>query len=266
MLRYLIVEGSRLLSEFTPFEKQFEIRFYEIDSRWRLTPVSLFNYLQETAIAHSASVGRGPAVLVERGVGWFLTKFYLKIERYPQWQDALWIQTWPSSLQGLYAIREFTARDATGEVLARATAQWVLMDMARRRPIRLPEWITGSYPVCPRRAIDYNFPDLEPANGAGASRTFHVRISDLDMNKHANSASYIDWCLESAPQGVLNQFSPTEVEIAFKREVRQGETLTAWSLPVEQTATGCVLSHSMCRDADGVLLSVARSRWAVLSE
>ncbi len=37
--------------------ESFDIRFYETDRSSRLTPIALFNYLQETAIGHGDAAG-----------------------------------------------------------------------------------------------------------------------------------------------------------------------------------------------------------------
>lgn len=245
------------------FEKPFDLRFYEVDSKWRATPITIFNYLQETAMAHSCSMGRSPAVLKEKGVGWFLTRIHIQIDRYPVWEESVRVRTWASRLQGLFAFREFELVDSKNQKCGAATARWVLMDMNRRRPIRLPEWITQSFGVNHARAIEDAFDDIEPFSEPESSRTFHVRLSDLDSNEHANSASYLDWCLESAPPETLKSFVPVAFEIAFKREARQGDTLTASSCRPGHAPNlqNFVYLHSIRREEDGEVLALARSRW-----
>ena len=51
------------------------------------------------------------------------------------------LETWPSGIDRLFAIRDF--RMVAGEeVLLRATSEWMVIDVNRRRPVRLPAWVT----------------------------------------------------------------------------------------------------------------------------
>ena len=88
-----------------PFEITYELRSYEIDPKARLTPVSIFNYLTEAAYGQSASVGLARGSLRKEGLAWFLNRFHFQILKQPQFPGKIHIQTYLSSLKGLYAIR-----------------------------------------------------------------------------------------------------------------------------------------------------------------
>ena len=244
------------------FERPFEIRFTEIDRHWQTTPTVLFNLLQETALSHADSRERGPAALREKGIHWFLTRIHLHIERYPRWKEGIFVRTWPSNLKGLHAVREFEVLDESGAPIARATTRWVIVDFVRRRPHRVPPLIAEPFHVQPARAIDDAFEDLAEPESPENAHAFHVRLSDLDINQHANSASYIDWMLECAPRSVLEGAIPESIEIAFRREARAGESLVPESAAVESPGGGRpAFLHALRREASRELLAVGRSVW-----
>lgn len=244
------------------FEKIFEVRYSEIDGAMRLTPVALFNYMQEAAVLHSRSRNLSPTDMIERGVTWVLMRFHMRVERYPAWQERVHVRTWPSNLKGLFAIREFDVRDDQGATLCAGASQWIVLDIARRRPVRIPRWITDGFQTYPDRLIDDPFDELPAIDRGDFRRSFHVRLSDLDQNQHANSSSYIDWLIESAPSDIHKTHQPRSIEIAYKHEALAGEALVAES-KAEPTGSGPHpgFLHLLRREDDGTVLAVARSDW-----
>ena len=96
------------MSSPTGHVKRYEIRFYETDHESRLTPVTLFNFLQEAATSHSKASGLSLERLAGEGIAWFLTRIHVRMDRYPRrGQGDVLVRTWPFRLKGLYAVREF---------------------------------------------------------------------------------------------------------------------------------------------------------------
>src|SRR5690606_4466399 len=204
----------------------------------RLTPVALFNYMQEVAIRHGEAVGMTPHALHEAGYVWMMNRIHLNVDRYPARGETVHVRTWATQLSGMYAIREWVAFDGNGERVARATGRWVLLDGHRRKIIRIPASLHDAYGVYPDRAIEDPFERMHPLASYTHERAFHVRLSDLDTNQHANSAVYMDWTLESVPDEVLERSIPHTIELTYKKECKLGEPVSARSLGVESMSDG----------------------------
>lgn len=268
------------------FEKIYQIRHFELDREHRLTPISLFNYLTETAISHSESLGRGPLAIAAHGFTWFLVRFHIQIDRYPRLGEELAVRTWPASLRGLYARREFVIT-AGGVVCCRATTRWVLINIARRRPVRLPPYISEAYEIFKQCAVDDSFEKIAPLGTPTISKAFHVRLSDLDPNHHATSAAYVDWCLEAVPREVHEAMLPVEIEVVFEKESTLGETLLSESCPCDAASqaeaeadadpgaddkadaepnSGPSFLHQIQARESGLVLARGTSRWRSQSE
>ncbi|MEG6511257.1 acyl-ACP thioesterase domain-containing protein [Desulforamulus ruminis] len=58
----------------------------------RLLPVSVLNYLEETAIAHSEAVGSGLNKLKSEGIAWVLNRWSVQTGRYPQWNEKIIVE------------------------------------------------------------------------------------------------------------------------------------------------------------------------------
>lgn len=250
------------MSQAQPYEDAYRVRVYEADNAGRLTPISLFNYLQETAGQAARSRGRGHTELRARALAWFLNRFHLQVVRYPRIGETVHVRTWPFRMDRHASIREFEVLGEDGRPFARATSQWVLINLQSRRLTRVPEDIRGSYPVHERRMVEDRFLRLPIPTEASIEITFHVRLSDLDVNQHANSASYVDWCLEAVPEETHRLHVPLEFEINYLREAGVRESLSVGSeaLPSEE-GFSAGYSHQIIRKGDGVRLAIGRSRW-----
>ncbi len=242
--------------------ERFEVRFYEADRASRLTPVSLFNYLQETAIRHGDAAGMDGPALQQLGYMWMMNRLRLEVLRYPVRREEVRVETWGSCLHGLFAVREWRATDARGEVIALATGRWLTIDVAKKKIIKIPPQMAATYGEHEGRAIEDSFERMDPPQDGAHARHFHVRFSELDTNQHANSASYVDWCLEAVPQDVLDSHLPSVFEITFKKEAKLGEELIATSAEsAASSADRRAFRHVLKRARDGAINAIAASEW-----
>lgn len=240
----------------------FEIRFYEADRASRLTPVALFNYMQEAAIDHGDAAGMDGNMLADLGYAWMMNRLHLRIERYPTRRERIQIETWGSNLKGLYAIREWRATDEQDRVVALATGRWIILDLKRMKIIKIPDVMAERYGEHEGRVIDDPFERMTAIEDGGFERRFHVRLSELDTNQHANSACYIDWCLEAVPERVLADYLPYSIELTFKKESKLGEGLIARSVQQEpESGQRPTFLHGVWRESDGSIAALGRSVW-----
>ncbi|MCA9772003.1 MAG: hypothetical protein KC466_06315, partial [Myxococcales bacterium] len=142
---------------------------------------------------------------------------------------------------------------------------WGVVDLARRRPARIPAWAAENYPPVPERMVDDPFDKLPEPEAPWEEYALRVRRSDLDLNDHANSGAYFDWCLESVPAEFWRTHVCRSFEIHYKREANWRERLTsrtATGHAAETTPPGeTILAHAIVRAEDGEVLTLARSRW-----
>jgi acyl-ACP thioesterase len=172
------------------------------------------------------------------------------------------VRTWVSHFRGLFAVRNFRILVADGAVAGHAATRWCLIDTERRRAVRLPAWMIEAFPIDPRRDLEDAFKDPTPVDEAVAERSFRVRGSDLDVNRHAYSAHYIGWVLESVPEDCREKYAPAEVEIAYKSEAREGDELIVLSQAVEGAEEeGTAFRHMIRRRGDVGPIALGRSRW-----
>jgi len=216
--------NSEVLAKPAGYVQRFSVRMYESDHMGRLRPVSLLNYFQDAASDHAEKLGAGVIELMRLNLTWVISRYHIRLYRYPRWRESAELTTWPCLHRGLFALREFEARDEKGDIFAAATSSWMLIDLKTKRPVPPAERL-GAYLLNPKRAIRSDFEPLPAVDQADLERSFRVRMSDLDWNRHVNHVAYIAWALETAPPDFLERHRPAEIEVDFRGQAFYGETV-----------------------------------------
>ena len=234
----------------------FKIRSYEMDAQGKATVQTICNYLQEIAGLHAAALGVSVTDLIRNKMTWVLSRLHLIIDRYPEWNADVHVETWPSGAKGLYATRDFTISDAGNNVIGVATSSWMIVDLVKQKPIELPEFVHAIRLPDKKRAIDDPFKKLHGPKQVDFEKQFNVRRSDLDINQHVNNVNYIEWAIESTPIDIYRKKNLTELEISFRAESKYGDRIIAQS---EVHEDNCL--YKLTRLSDGRELAVVRTRW-----
>ncbi len=245
--------------EVARYSRRFSVRSYESDFSGRLRPASLLDYFQEAAGEHAEQLGAGVVELIRQNLTWVISRYHVQLFRYPLWKNNLNLTTWPCGQQGLFALREFELMDETGGLLAAATSSWMLIDLKTKRPVPPAERL-GPYPKDPRRAVTSSFEPLPILERTDIERSFPVRLSDLDWNRHVNHVIFVSWALETAPPGFLDKVRPVEIEVDFRGEAFFEETALCrvQSLSSEQAP---LLGYQIVRQDDQKELARLRILW-----
>ena len=119
----------------------FPIRAFECDLHGRLLPRTFCLLLQEAASAHAAELGVSVDTLIARGVAWVLSQLRIDVQRWPTGGERLTIETWPEAASGTRTERRFAVRTADGQRVGEAVTIWLVLDLNRRRPVRLPDFV-----------------------------------------------------------------------------------------------------------------------------
>lgn len=238
----------------------FRVRAYEIDPEARLALPALCDWLQEAAGNHATALQVATDRLLADGRAWVLSRLRVAIVDRPRWRQRVTVETWPSGENGLVAERDFVVTAEDGSPLARAVSHWVVIDVARRRPVRLPEAVTR-IPLPERdRALAPDVPPLAGPAPAVHERSFSVRRADLDLNRHVNNVRYVEWALEAVPDLLLESHDCAFLDVQFRAESLYGDTIVSRaSAPL--ATDGPTVRHSVTRAHDDRLLAILESRW-----
>ena len=201
-------------------EKYTEIRklqAYQCDRYGNVRPLILMNELQSMADTHAEKIGVGRTYLLANNLAWVVTHYLVDILELPHENEELQFITWPSIADTLRTARDFEVRGSDGRLMVRATSQWVLIDMERRRPISLE----GKLPtecLLGVRAWDRTF-DKFPTFDAEKTHIMKCRFDDIDVNQHINNAVYAVWATESVGYTYRNEHKLCGIELNYKKEI-----------------------------------------------
>jgi medium-chain acyl-[acyl-carrier-protein] hydrolase len=242
------------------FHKEYPVHTYETDLRGLVKPIALLNYLQDSAGEHAGSLGWSVVDLFKRKLTWVLSRYHVRIHRYPRMGARLEVTTWPSGKTGYYATRDFEVADGEGAVLS-ATSSWMIISLERKQPVKVDDIIDVPYAV-ERRALDDPFPSLPVPDAYDAETPFRVESGHLDWNRHVNNAVYVQWALEGVPADILMKSRPVSIEVSYRAEAFYGDTVVSAVKRVPEEDGQPVFLHQILRASGGDELARLRTRWA----
>ncbi|HQC52194.1 MAG TPA: thioesterase [Lentisphaeria bacterium] len=175
----------------------FRVRHSEANRHSVMKLETFFDYLQETAGVHADKLGVGIEYLLQHQQTWVLSKLALQINRHPTHGEEIIVKSWPSGFHKLFAVRQFDISTRDGDPIAQASSFWILLDLARLRPLRLPDALTVPLPDNHDLPTFLPPPDKMPRTEAVDPLTTLVTEHMIDINQHLNNARYVamanDW-------------------------------------------------------------------------
>jgi len=239
--------------------EDFIVRDYEVDAAGRLSVLTLCHLMQEAASNHARARGMALAQLLTENYAWLLSRMLVRLTGYPAWGDRIRIETWPTGVDKLFALRDFRATNGQGLVFAAATSAWLILDTTTRRLTRVEQFLDRFVLDPDRRALPEKLLKLPRLKEADQERAFTVRYRDLDINQHVNNVSYLEWVLESLPFDLRKEARLAELEVNFLGEAFFGDQVLARWRPEDES--GQAFRHCIVHEADGRELTRARTVW-----
>jgi len=238
--------------------RSYDVRSYEVDAGGRLSVPSIVNFLQDAASSHALKLGVAVSQLQANNYTWVLSRIILKMDKYPRWGDTVRIYTWPSGIEGAFALRDFDIR-CTDQTIGACISAWIILDTVKRRPVRPKTFARQLKPVDKGHVLDQPLTKLPALIECQIEKQFQVRYHDLDINQHVNNVNYIEWLLECRDPACANHSVLSELSVNFLGEALLDETVRARSHTLDSAGLNC--EHDILRLTNGQELVRARSAW-----
>ncbi len=213
------------------YELRFDVRYGEIGANGLATFSALGNWLQEAAGLSAGTLGFGEEILWDRGLTWILARLVLRVRRMPTAGEELCVRTWPST-HDRFGHRGYELFDAAGTCIASSGSAWMVMRLADRQPMAVPDDIAASFPKEPRPCDGFTCRAVPRLRAEDPDQAMlRVRRDDLDINGHVNNTRYLAWLLEAVPDTEKAKV-PLLMDVTFRAE----------SFPQEELQSLCAVS------------------------
>lgn len=241
--------------------KNFRIAGHEVGPGGEVRPSTLLDYLQEIAGDHASTWKLSVTDLLPQGRTWVLARYHLAFHRFPGVAEDVVVETWPSNLTRMFAMRDFQVDDASGLPVLRASSSWAMLDLSNRKPMLLDKVVPADYKV-DRHALVTTFPPLPKVEVVDQEVRLPVTLRDLDMNVHVNHVVYVQWALETIPLPLFLSHRLSSLEVAYRAEARHGHVILSQRSPavMSEDGTAC-FAHAIVHAETGTELTRLRTTW-----
>lgn len=242
------------------FIKKYEVNYYDIDSNQKCKFTSIVNYLCDVGTSHSAAIGETIDVLLnEKKYTWVFYKYDIKMYKYPSYGDIVTIETEAIGFNKFYAYRKYTMLDDKGNVYGEGIALFLLINIERRRPIRVTKEQLELYD-CLDCVKEIEMIEPSEIERIDYEKEFLVRYSDIDTNEHVNNEKYIEWAIESLPIEISKNHMIKDMNIKYEREAVYNDKIKVYA-QVEKTEQGIVTIHKIISTVNEKELTRVEIKW-----
>ena len=219
------------------YERDYTIGFSAVDRSGALSPRAVIEFFDETAVSHAESLGLGYSPMLARGQAWVLSRISIVIDERPRRGDTVTVRTWPRGADRLFVIRDYEIA-ASGRTVIRARADWLILDLEKRRPVR-PDTVLALLPPNEgRNALDEHPPALEAAPARSLWMERPARYSDLDFNGHVNYTRYLEWICDLFEPETIEKAARFRFDINYMKEITASSVTSLWTAPLPDAAAG----------------------------
>ena len=210
-------------------ELDYRLRWLDFDRYGRIQPARLLDLFQDVATAQAEDMGIGRDDMMARGVFWAVIRMKYEIVREPERCQVVRVRTWPHTPTGFSFLRDFSVRGETGDLLVKATSEWVLMDIETRKFARLKDHYDGPHDFVEDRSFDSK-PRKAPAFAEGNRPIFTATpaYADIDVNGHVNNARYLNFIVNALNPGPEDAIRTLQID--YRHEALAGEALSVHTL------------------------------------
>ncbi len=241
------------------FEKEYRVRYFEVDYQLKMLPTSLMNYFTDIATLHSEKCGAGLEFLKEHNLAWIVYRYDIKIHKPVYFNEKIKVSTTACSFHRFNAYRTFYVDNESGERVAEANALFMLIDYNKRRLTRIPEAFYEAYGASSGQNTPLDFNKPEALKELSYQESFKVRYTDIDTNTHVNNVKYLDWLIESIPLEYIRSSYLSQIRIDYLKESVYGDIITS-KVEIKEEDNGIRMLHSI-ENQKGQQITMAETLW-----
>ena len=216
------------------YSKEYELHYIDVDSNLRCTMSTIINILSDIGTKQSEELGSGMESLLENNMTWVFYNYHVKVFRHPMYGEKLSVKTEAVGFKKFYALRNYEIKDSSGNIVVSANAIFLLVNLEKRRMMRIPQEQYNVYGVDGDMKEEFKLPRLEKINEHKYQRNFKIRYTD--------------------------NYVLSEVKVTFEKECKYGEEVKVFTDVRVEEGDEIVTIHKI-ETVDGKELTRLIGRW-----
>ena len=205
---------------------EFKVEQGSVDGRGRAKIGFLNNAIVNIAGTDANISGFGIGNVQQDNCSWVLSRYAVQMERIPQCDEVVSVDTWIGHCEKFFSVRNFVLRDASGEQIGSAISLWALINIATRRPLMLEDMHARDGVAFTEREEPMSRPAKIGNVTPDITEQHRVSYSDVDFNGHLNSMRSIEHLTDLLPYEEMLGCRGYRLDINFSREGLPGQMLT----------------------------------------
>lgn len=242
------------------FTKKYEIHYYEVNSKLRCKLSSIIDFICDVGTQQSEYLGAGIDYCTKNNCAWVFYKYDIKMYRYPAFGEVISVTTQPVGFKKFYGLRKYIISDEKDNIIGEALALFFLIDIEKRRPIRIQKEQYEFYGVSGDVNYDISMDKIETNDEEQYHKQFNIRYSDIDSNNHVNNVKYVEWAIEAVPLDVINNYVLKRIKVTFEKETTYGDKVLVSATVKEMDAINLKSYHTI-RNSEGIELTLLEADW-----
>jgi len=242
------------------FTKKYEIHYYEVNANLRCKLPSIINFICDVGTQQSEHFGGGIDYCTKNNCAWVFYKYDVKMYRYPVFGEIISVNTEPVGFKKFYGLRKYIIKDESDNVIGEALALFFLIDIEKRRPMRIQKEQYDIYGVDGDVDYDISMDKIAIIDEEQYHKQFNIRYSDIDSNNHVNNVKYVEWAIEAVPIDVINNYIIKRIKVTFEKETTYGDKISV-SATVKEVDENNLMSYHTIRNNEGTKVALLEVDW-----
>ena len=243
------------------YRKKYEINYYDVDYKLNCKLPSLANFFCDIGNNQSESLGDTIEVLTEKNMAWVFYQYDIKVYEYPRYREVVNIETKATGFKKFYANRGYRVINEDGKLLAEATALFFLIDIEKRKPMRISDEQVDLYGAQDVAGIKVDMDKLLKLEREDVKVKFNIRYSDIDSNGHVNNSKYMEWAIESMPRDIIEKYKLDRIKVVFEKETYYGHEIEVIT-QIDHNDDNSIKTVHLIKSEDGLELTKLEMDWS----
>lgn len=209
-------------------QKEYQIKYCEVDFQDNLKMSSVLSYLEEVACLSADELGFGYEYLKPKGYAFMVSSTVCHFERPIRLSEVVRMVTWPTPPSYVVFEREYQIFSNSGNLLCNAASRWCLIDWHTGKLLKSTVIDNQDYSTYnTQKALEnpiWKIPKFDLLEGE-LKFTLTIANSEYDHNLHVNNTKYADYCINCFSINELEGRFIKEFAISYVRQCKEGQTL-----------------------------------------